>query len=78
MKFARDPKSWRDTVVFLGGLSGLIYETTQSGTDRPTLLVIFAAMIGLPGILRVDESQTKGEQPTAPTPPTPPPKVDAT
>lgn len=45
----------RTTVLFVAGLSGIAYETVATGTERPTLLILFAAMIGLPFALRTDE-----------------------
>ena len=48
----------RDTILFGFGLSGIVYETILSHTDRPTLLVLFGACIGLPVFLRTDEKST--------------------
>lgn len=50
----------RDGVLFLVGLAGIIHETLLSDSDRPTLLLLFAAMVGLPAFLRQDE-RGKGE-----------------
>lgn len=47
----------RDGILFIGGMLGIGYETVASGGDRPSLLVLFAAMIGLPAFLRTDEKQ---------------------
>ncbi len=47
----------RDTALFLGGLAGIVHETVISETDRPTLLLLFAAMVGLPAFLRSDEKK---------------------
>lgn len=41
----------RDSVLFAAGLMGIAYETLISGTERATLLLLFAAMIGLPAFL---------------------------
>jgi hypothetical protein len=46
----------RDTVLFVAGLAGLVHETIVSQAERPTLLLLFAAMVGLPAFLRGDES----------------------
>jgi hypothetical protein len=35
---------------------GIAYETLRNGAERPTLLLLFAAMVGLPAFLRGDES----------------------
>lgn len=48
----------RDAVLFAAGLAGVFYETVFDKTDRPTLLLLFGAMMGLPAFLRTDE-QTK-------------------
>jgi hypothetical protein len=47
----------RDILLFFGGLAGVTYETVSSQIDRPTLLLLFAAMMGLPAFLRSDESK---------------------
>lgn len=48
----------RDTVLFAFGLSGIAYETLAENAERPTLLVLFGAMVGLPAFLRQDEKKT--------------------
>jgi len=55
----------RDTAIFLLGVAGIIYETLVSNGDRPTLLVLFGAMIGLPTFLSSDEKRHKGSTPPA-------------
>ena len=47
----------RDGVLFTVGLSGIIYETLGRGAERPTLLLLFAGMIGLTQFLRSDEKK---------------------
>lgn len=42
----------RTAVLFIGGLAGLAYETLATGTERPTLLILFGAMMGLPLFLQ--------------------------
>jgi hypothetical protein len=50
----------RDITLFVGGLAGVIHETVfQQGVERPTLLLLFAAMMGLPAVLRADERNGK-------------------
>lgn len=49
----------RDTVLFVGGLLGVVHETLWSKADRPTLLLLFAAMMGLPSFLGKDEKGSK-------------------
>ena len=52
-------KSWwptvRDMLLFMGGLAGIAHETLVTDVERPTLLLLFAAMAGLPAFLRSDE-----------------------
>lgn len=59
----KDAKEARTWILFAGGFSGVVYETIVAQIDRPTLLVIFAAMMGLPLFLKRDD----------PPPPGPPP-----
>jgi len=49
----------RDILLFFGGLAGVAYETLASQADRPTLLLLFAAMMGLPAFLRADAKDGK-------------------
>ena len=45
----------RDGILFTVGLLGIVYETLYSGLERPTLLILFAGMIGLPAFIQKDE-----------------------
>ena len=45
----------RDVILFFGGLVGVAHEALASGTPDPTLLLLYAAMMGLPAFLRQDE-----------------------
>lgn len=66
----------RAAVLLGGGLAGVAYVTLVDQTDRPTLLIMFGAMLGLPLFLRNDERHTPPEHPATPTPtPPPPPQV---
>ena len=47
----------RDITLFLGGLAGIVHETVISHLERPTLLLLFAAMVGLPAFLGMDSSR---------------------
>ena len=53
--------SWtrlRDILLFAGGLAGVIHETVlRDGAERPTLLILFAAMLGLPAFLAGDRDR---------------------
>lgn len=55
----------RDTILFLAGLAGVAYETLVTQAERPTLLLLFAGMMGLPAFLKSDEKHQ----------PVPPPEV---
>lgn len=47
---------WRDVILFLTGLGLIVYEAVlREGPERPTLLVLYAGMVGLPAFLRRDE-----------------------
>jgi hypothetical protein len=48
-------QSFRDVILFFGGLAGVVHETVIAPTPEPTLLAVFAAMMGLPAFLRSDE-----------------------
>jgi hypothetical protein len=53
-------KNWhntRDVILFFGGLMGVFNETVLTSTERPTLLILFAAMMGLPAFLRSDDKK---------------------
>ena len=45
----------RDIFLFAGGLAGVVHETVFTSLERPALLILFAAMMGLPAFLRSDE-----------------------
>lgn len=51
----------RDLVLFTAGLAGIAWETIFEDVDRPVLLLLFGAMVGLPAFLRVDEARAKGQ-----------------
>lgn len=66
---------FRSMLLFVGGLGGVAYVTVIDQTDRPTLLILFAAMMGLPLFLRSDERHQATPPPppsAAPPPGTPP------
>ena len=49
------PNDWRllrDVSLFVVGLLGVIHETYFTNFDRPGLLAVFVAMMGLPAFLR--------------------------
>lgn len=47
----------RDTVLFVVGLLGVAHETLVANAERPTLLLLFAAMIGLPAFISKDAKE---------------------
>lgn len=50
----------RDLVVFVSGLLGIVHETViHTGPERPTLIVLFGACLGLPAFLRLDERRRR-------------------
>ncbi len=56
------PKISRDTVLFAVGLLGVLHETLVATAERPTLLILFAGMMGLPAFLRADEARKKDDK----------------
>jgi len=52
-------KITRDVLIFTVGLTGILHETYFTDRDRPELLLLFAAMIGAPALIRLDESRRK-------------------
>jgi hypothetical protein len=62
---------WRDALLFLTGLALIVNEAViRSGPERPTLLLLYAAMVGLPAFLRAD-SRRANDSPEEPKPPQP-------
>lgn len=59
----------RDLVSYVVGLSGIIWEAVRNGTERPSLLLVFAAMIALPKVLDRDEKAAEQPPPAETTPP---------
>lgn len=45
--------------LFVMGLLGVVHETLVSEVDRPTLLLVFVAMMGLPAFLGADRKTDK-------------------
>lgn len=52
----------RDLILFVAGLGGVLHETLRVGPERPTLLLLFAGMLGLPLFLNIDERRAKLEE----------------
>lgn len=63
--------SYRSVILFGVGLAGIIYETVFNAAERPTLLVLFAGMMGTPLFLK----NPPAAQPATEKPPTPPPAL---
>lgn len=51
----------RTVVLFVGGMAGMAYQTVVEHADRPSLIVAFLTMLGLPIFLGKDESNAKAE-----------------
>ena len=49
----------RDMILFFGGLAGVANEAIFQNAERPTLLLLYAAMMGLPAFLRADDKNGK-------------------
>lgn len=45
----------RNAVLFVAGILGAAHETVIAHGERPTLLLLFAAMMGLPAFLGKDD-----------------------
>ena len=45
----------RDMLLFVGGAAGVAHEALGREVERPTLLLLYAAAMGLPAFLRSDE-----------------------
>lgn len=52
----------RDTILFASGLIGVAHQTLIAKAEKPTLLLLFGAMIGLPAFLRGDEAKKTSER----------------
>ena len=52
----------RDSVLFVTGLVLIIMEAFRNGAERPTLLLLYAGMVGLPAFLRKDEKEQAAEE----------------
>lgn len=58
----------RDMILFFGGLGGVAHETFLASTDRPELLIVFAAMMGLPAFLQADQRiSRRDDNPSTPS-----------
>jgi hypothetical protein len=49
----------RAATLFGAGLAGVAYETIVANAERPTLLILFAGMLGLPLFLKADEKSPR-------------------
>lgn len=54
-------KIGRDSLIFLLGAYAFIHELTRTGSERPQILIMSAAMMGLPLIIRGDEKRQEGK-----------------
>lgn len=56
----------RDTILFVVGLIGLTYVTIQNGPERPTLIIAFVGMMGLPLFIGADEKRRDRDEDNSP------------
>lgn len=57
-KWRPSPAGWRDGALFITGLALIVYEAViRMGPERPTLLLLYGGMVGLPAFLRTDEKR---------------------
>ena len=49
----------RDLILFFAGLGGVMHQTLVEDADRPTLLLLFAAMMGLPIVFNADQRRSE-------------------
>ena len=59
----------RDAILFLAGLAGVIHETIYVVEPREPLLILFAAMMGLPAFLRWEDAEDKRKKRNGEAPP---------
>jgi hypothetical protein len=52
----------RDSLLFGAGLLGVLHETLLTNAERPSLLVLFGGMMGLPAFLKADEKRKAKEE----------------
>lgn len=56
-------RSVRDVLTFGLGAAGIAYEVLGEGPERPTLLIVFAGLLGLPLVFREqDKAHDEREQ----------------
>ena len=48
-------KSLQSAGWYIGGMAGIFHETVIQAAERPTFLILFAGMIGLPTVLNKDK-----------------------
>jgi hypothetical protein len=53
------PRRLRSAVLFALGSVGFLYELVIDKLDRPTILILITAMLGLPTLLAVDERRRR-------------------
>jgi hypothetical protein len=52
-------RSIRDILTAVLGAAGIVHESLLSSQERPTLLIIYAGLLGLPLVLRESERDDK-------------------
>lgn len=51
----------RSVLIFSTGLIGFLHEVLTVGVERPTLLLVLAAMMGVPIAFKADEKRRRGK-----------------
>lgn len=51
----------RDMALFVLGAIGFVHELISTGSERPQILILTAAMMGLPVIIRGDEKRQEAK-----------------
>lgn len=55
-------RAGRDVVLFVLGTAGIVHETVIAERERPVLIVLFAAMVGLTGVIRSTEVDVRSDR----------------
>lgn len=58
-------KSFRDVFTAILGAGGIVHETILAQSERPTLLIIFAGLLGLPLVFKESDKGGGEKSPSA-------------
>lgn len=56
--------AWAPVATRYGALAGILYETVFEGVDRPALLALFGAMLGMNEIASAARQTRRDKEPT--------------